>query len=422
MNFEILAEITKIIMGQSPPSSSYNREGQGLPFFQGKADFGDLYPKARVFCTKPQKVAEAGDILISVRAPVGPTNINPGKSCVGRGLAALHCSKRINNYYLLYFLRSYEKKLAQVSMGSTFDAISKDDLENILVPLPSPNEQKRIATILQKADRLRHLRRYALEASSTYLQSVFLEMFGDPGKNPKNWQTGQLHQLCSKIVDCPHSTPTYSPTITGHACIRSSDIQNGTLDWSTTKYVDFSEYEKRVQTLIPMPNDVVYCREGARFGNAAIIPKGKKLCLGQRMMLFRAASSIATPEFIWAFLESESTYRQACQSAGGSASPHLNVGDIKEFITIIPPIARQQEFAQIVQRYERLHAQQKEAERQADHLFQTLLHQAFQREPISDLVEVPVSLIEIDRHQENGHVGAPEDIDLAAYQLALPLE
>lgn len=179
------------------------------------------------------------------------------------------------------------------------------DVSNLVIDLPPLPEQKRIASILEKADRLRRLHRYALELSSTYLQTVFLEMFGNPVTNPHQWPVGHLSQLCSKIVDCPHATPIYALKPTHFACIRSSDIQNGFLDWSTTKYVDISEYKKRVKIAIPKPQDVVYCREGARFGNAAIIPIGKQVCLGQRTMLFRAATHIATPEFIWAFLESE---------------------------------------------------------------------------------------------------------------------
>jgi len=275
------------------------------------------------------------------------------------------------------------------------------DVANLSIHLPPPPEQKRIATILEKADRLRRQRRYALELSSVYLQSVFLEMFGDPLTNPKRWRNGQLFQLCYKIVDCPHATPIYASNQTAYACIRSSDIQNGFLDWSTTKYIDYDEYKKRIKIAIPMPKDVVYCREGARFGNAAIILNGKQVCLGQRMMLFRAAPDVATPEFIWAFLESESTKRQAIRLAGGSASPHLNVGDIKEFVTIIPPLSLQQKFAQIVQKFERLRAQQREAERQAEYFFQTLLHQAFQGvvdlgsevvqdEVVEDGVQLPV--------------------------------
>lgn len=289
------------------------------------------------------------------------------------------------------------------------------------LPLPSLPEQKRLATILEKADRLRRLRRYALELSGTYLQSVFLEMFGDPSKNVKKWPTDYLYQLCDKIVDCPHSTPIYAPMSTPYACIRSSDIQEGVLDWSTTKYVDYQEYQKRIHTHVPMPNEIVYCREGARFGNAAIIPSGKKVCLGQRMMLFRAAPNIATPEFIWAFLESESTHRQANRLVGGSASPHLNVGDIREFVAIIPPFSLQQEYAQVVQKYERLRAQQREAERQAEHLFQTLLHKAFQGE-LSREDELLMPDVEEVERQTPAFADVIEPIDSDAYQLALPLE
>src|SRR5258708_14062520 len=289
MRFEPLSKVAQIMMGQSPPSSSYNLRGPGLPFFQGKADFGDLYAKVRVFCTDPLKVAEAGDILISVRAPVGPTNINLEKSCIGRGLAAIRCHKQLDTKHLLYFLRFYEPKLAQISTGSTFGAISRDDLENIRVPIPPPPEQRRIAAILVKADRLRRQRHCALDISNAYLQWVFLEMFGDPTTNPNRWRIGHLLQLCSKIVDCPHATPIYATHQTAYACIRSSDIQNGFLDWSTTKHIDYGEYKKRIKIAIPMPKDVVYCREGARFGNAAMISAGKHVCLGQRMMLFRAA-------------------------------------------------------------------------------------------------------------------------------------
>jgi len=84
-----LPEITEITMGQSPPGSTYNSKGQGLPFFQGKVDFGERYPTPRVWCTQPKKTANAGDVLISVRAPVGPTNVADRKCIIGRGLAAL---------------------------------------------------------------------------------------------------------------------------------------------------------------------------------------------------------------------------------------------------------------------------------------------------------------------------------------------
>src|SRR5438552_796769 len=97
-----LSAIAGIVMGQSPPSSTYNATGEGLPFFQGKAEFGNLYPEARVWCSAPGKLAEKNDILLSVRAPVGPTNLAPAKSCIGRGLSAVHPEPGVNLKYLFY--------------------------------------------------------------------------------------------------------------------------------------------------------------------------------------------------------------------------------------------------------------------------------------------------------------------------------
>jgi type I restriction enzyme, S subunit len=376
-----------------------------------------------------QYTIKTGDILVTTMGTIGYAAVVPdniGNAIIDSHLFRMRVDQsKVYPHYLCYGINYYDgvkRHLQQMSRGAIMEGLNTTILKECTLPLPSLPEQKRIAAILEKADRLRRLRRYALELTGTYLQSVFLEMFGDPSKNPKNWSTDYLYQLCSKVVDCPHSTPIYTSTPTAYACVRSSDIQDGFLDWSTTKYIDYQEYQKRIRIHVPMPNEVVYCREGARFGNAAIIPNGKKVCLGQRMMLFRAAPDVATPEFIWAFLESESTRKQADGIVGGSASPHLNVGDIKEFIAIIPPLPLQQKFAQIVQKYERLRAQQKEAERQAEHLFQTLLHKAFQGELSSDEDEILMPDVERVHQRMPAVADVIEPIDTGAFQMALPME
>ncbi|HON69172.1 MAG TPA: restriction endonuclease subunit S [Phycisphaerae bacterium] len=145
-----LGEVCEIIAGQSPPASTYRNSPEGLPFFQGKADFGLLHPVARVWCVEPYKIALPGDILISVRAPVGPTNVADAECCIGRGLAAIRCGGSIDRGFLLAALRHLEPKLAQLGSGSTFDAISRGDLEDFRIPLPPLAEQKRIAAILRE--------------------------------------------------------------------------------------------------------------------------------------------------------------------------------------------------------------------------------------------------------------------------------
>ena len=137
-------------MGQSPDSVYYNDERNGLPFFQGKTEFGLRYPVIRKWCSQPKKVAEAGDILLSIRAPVGPSNIAQERSAIGRGLAAIGAETSIGQQYLFYFFRHIEPWLSSKGTGSTFAAISGDFLRAIEVPVAPAAEQTRIVEKLEE--------------------------------------------------------------------------------------------------------------------------------------------------------------------------------------------------------------------------------------------------------------------------------
>lgn len=141
-----------IIMGQSPPSNTYNEEGKGIPFFQGNFDFGDLHPKIRLYCSDPKKIAEPNDILVSVRAPVGALNIAEIKCCIGRGLAAIRTNNKHNRNYIYFILQHFVNSL--VGQGSTFKAVGKDDLTEFVIPVPPFKEEQRIASILSSLEAL----------------------------------------------------------------------------------------------------------------------------------------------------------------------------------------------------------------------------------------------------------------------------
>jgi type I restriction enzyme, S subunit len=147
------------------------------------------------------------------------------------------------------------------------------------------------------------------------------------------------------VVDCPHATPVYAQEKTPFPCIRTSDLQDGFLDWGSTKYVSESEYESRIKRLAPRERDVLYSREGERLGIAAIVPANIKPCLGQRMMLFRTSEDMATPEFLWGLLNSSAIYRQATRKVGGATSPHVNVGEIRRFEGFRPPLPLQEKYS-----------------------------------------------------------------------------
>jgi type I restriction enzyme S subunit len=145
-------ELFELVMGQSPPSQFYNKEKKGLPFLQGNADFGSISPAPTIYCSKATKIAKSGDILISVRAPVGEVNIAKQDFCIGRGIGAIRVKDNINETFLFYYLKSIRKKINSVSAGSTFKAITKSQLEKLEIKLPPLNEQQQISLILSSVD------------------------------------------------------------------------------------------------------------------------------------------------------------------------------------------------------------------------------------------------------------------------------
>lgn len=176
-----LEDCCTIIAGQSPESKYYNVEGQGLPFFQGKADFGALYPKIRVFCSRPTQIAKKDDILLSVRAPVGPTNLAPCEACIGRGLTAIRPSKILLPKYVLLFFRYFETYLSLKGTGTTFKAITQDIIKNIEITVPSISEQRRIVSYIEELfsqlDKAIDTLKSIKWQLSVYRQSVLKEAF-----------------------------------------------------------------------------------------------------------------------------------------------------------------------------------------------------------------------------------------------------
>ena len=139
-----IGDICKVIAGQSPEGKFYNKDGIGMPFYQGKKEFGPKYINTPTTWTSEiTKLAEKDDILMSVRAPVGPINFAVEKICIGRGLAAIRCSEVINPDYLFSYLLSIQHKL-KGNAGAVFNSINKAQIEQIELRLPNLEEQLKI--------------------------------------------------------------------------------------------------------------------------------------------------------------------------------------------------------------------------------------------------------------------------------------
>lgn len=176
MKYKQLREIAEIIMGQSPESSSYNTQQDGLPFFQGNADFGELYPTERIWCSSPIKIAEKNDILISVRAPIGAVNIASTKCCIGRGLAAIRIENSNERNYVFHLLKAKNKELNLKGTGSTFKAIGKSVLEEINIPDIPQDAQTTSMQIMDNLEYIIRQRKQELLEMDSLVKARFVEL------------------------------------------------------------------------------------------------------------------------------------------------------------------------------------------------------------------------------------------------------
>ena len=322
-----LKECCTIIAGQSPESKYYNSKGEGLPFFQGKADFGALYPNIRIYCSQPTKIAEKDDILLSVRAPVGPTNLSPGKVCIGRGLTAIRPGSSISLEYLLYFFRYYEAQLQKSGTGTTFKAITQNVIKNIEVPVPSLDEQERIVfkieELFSKLDASVAELKTAKEKLKVYRQAVLKEAFSTCEKYTK------ISDVCQHVTDGDHMPPPKADY--GIPFIMISSIEKAHINWENTKYVTENYYEAIGELRTPRKGDILYTVTGS-FGIPVMVDTDKKFCFQRHIALLRPNAKI-TQKYLFYVLQTPHVYTQASKKATGTAQKTVGLSVLRN-ITI----------------------------------------------------------------------------------------
>jgi type I restriction enzyme, S subunit len=377
MNQVQLAEICDLVSGQSPPSSSYNQDRDGVPFFQGKADFGELYPRVRYWCTEPKKMSIPGDILFSVRAPVGPTNVNNINACLGRGLCAIRSKDRVIQKYLLHYLRANEHKIAALGTGSTFKAITIKELRSIKIPLPSLEEQKRIAAILDAADELRQKGKSLIARYDDLTQSLFLEMFADPITNPMGWDTVKLENVCQKITDGAHKTPNYQES--GVVFLSAKNIKDYVLNCISPKFITQAEHDQLVQRCKVEKDDILITKSGS-LGMAAMVEFEFEFSIFESLALLKYSREMINGKFLLYFLNTPSTQHQYAEITKGVGVKHLHLTDLRKLMIILPRAGMQQKFSDLVLAIESQKAVAQESLNKSEDLFNSLLQKAFKGE------------------------------------------
>ncbi len=394
-----------VVQGQSPPGHTYNTDAVGLPFLQGKAEFGDTYPSAVKWCSTPSKIAEPNDVLISVRAPVGPTNLCGIRSCIGRGLAAIRPEGDIPSRYILYGIRASVDDLRAKATGTTFEAIKGDDVRSHAFPIaPIPEQRRIVAEIEKQFTRLdasvaalrrtqANLKRYRAsvlraacsgelvpteaelaraegrqyEPADVLLERILTERrtrwqsqekrrgkYKEPAVPdtsdlpplPEGWVWATVHQCCDVYVG---ATPRRS----------REDHWGGEIAWVSSSEVAFNRitatretitqagYQNASVNLHPIGTVLLgMIGEGKTRGQVAILDIPG--CNNQNSAALRVSEAGLPPEFVFYYLMGQ--YEATRRIGSGNNQPALNKSRVQDIVLPLPPLAEQRRIVAEVER------------------------------------------------------------------------
>lgn len=383
-----ISEVCEIIMGQSPPSDSYNDKGIGMPFFQGKSEFGEFNPTLKWYCTSPIRLAEVDDILISVRAPVGDVNIANLNCCIGKGLAAIRPDRtKLLTKFLFYVLRAKKREIENMGTGSTFKAISKMDLANIKIPVPNIDIQNKIVTMLDKAQELIEKRKAQIEALDQLTQSVFLEMFGDPITNPKGWKLAICKDVTTKIGS--GATPkggNASYKQQGISLIRSMNVYNNKFNYIDLAFIDEEQAEK-LKNVTVSKDDILLNITGASVARSCIVPDDVLPArVNQHVSIIRVIKHLINPIFLSYMFTNKiyQNYLLKISTSGGATREAITKKQIENFPIITPPLGLQEQFANKVSQIEKQKWLMQESIGELENLFSSLMQKAFKGESFTE--------------------------------------
>lgn len=346
LQWEQLEKVATVVMGQSPPSSAYNTVGEGLPFFQGKAEFGAFYPTAAKWCTAPTKIAEPGDVLMSIRAPVGPTNLATERCCIGRGLAAIRPGADVRSKWLLYAFRSIERSIDALGTGTTFKAISGEIVRQLSVPIASLDHQDSLIAEIEKQfsrldEAVANFKRVKANLKRYKAAVLKAAVEGRLVPTERSWRQIELGEIALSIRNGYSKKPDAEQ---GTRIFRISAVRPLKLHANDVRYLsgDPADYEP----FLVAPGDVLFTRySGSRdyVGVCARVPVDlPPTVYPDKLIRVRVPISMVLPEFL-VIAASTGRARRHIESkirttAGQSG---ISGGDLKSLPLNVPSMAEQ---------------------------------------------------------------------------------
>ncbi|MFT4243089.1 MAG: restriction endonuclease subunit S [Acidovorax sp.] len=372
-----LNDYVEVVMGQAPPGDKCNKNGEGTVFVKA-GEFQERTPIAREWTTKPLKMAQPDDSLVCVvGATAGKVNISSFNCAIGRSVAAVRPKhNKIDPIFLYQFLQTQVEQLRDRSQGAAQGVITREMLLGLNLAVPPLPEQRRIAALLDQAETLRTQRRTALALLDSLTQSLFLDMFGDPAKNPYGWVIGKIGDM---LESASYGTSEKSGPDGEFPVLRMNNItRTGELDLEDLKYMDL--LGKDHERYLVKAGDVLFNRTNSAelVGKTAIVPQSAPSLAYAGYLVRLRVNDANHPMYLARFLNTSYAKRMLrgmCKSIVGMAN--INAKEIQAMRIALPPLPLQQTFATRIQSIEALKATHRRALAALDELFASLQQRAF---------------------------------------------
>lgn len=297
---------------------------------------------------------------------------------IGSTLAKIEIQKNnIIPQYLGWFLKGKFRYLRDRCTGATIPHISREVLTNILIPLPSVEDQKRIVKILDAVDALRQKRKQAISLLDDYINSTFFNMFVCASKE-KNIPLVSLDKLSSKITDGVHAKPHYVDS--GIPFISVKNITTTKLKFENCKFVSLLDHQNFTKRCKAESGDILYTKVGATYGRACVVDTEKEFSLYVSVSLIKPKKDLVDPTFLKAVLNSTFVKRQADKSVKGAGVPDLHLIEIKKFKIPLPSMKEQKKFSKLVLDSELLKQKMIAQSEDLETQFKALMQKAFKGE------------------------------------------
>jgi len=349
-----LGEIAKIQMGQSPDSKSYNLNYDGLPLIQGNADILNRFSNPKQFTNQPTKICEIGDLILTVRAPVGSVSKSKHRACIGRGVCSIKNNSNSDLEFIYQFLLWYEPKWKTLAQGSTFSAISGKDIRNLKSVIPnSLSEQQKIAAFLSNLDELIEAHKQKLELLKKHKKGLLQNLFPQEGeKVPKlrftefkdsgEWEEKKIGTF-AKVTAGGTPNSTNEKYWNGNIPWMNSGELNKKRIYNVSNYITELGLKESSTKIIPKNCILIgLAGQGKTRGTAAI--NYIELCTNQSIAAIHPNKKEFNSDFLYHLIDSMyNKLRSLSKGEGGRGG--LNLEIIRSIDILLPNLEEQQKIA-----------------------------------------------------------------------------